>query len=526
MRFPIAAPRTSRLARIFSGLAALVVFLVAGPSALRAAAAEPPPNLIVIYTDDIGYGDLGCYGASKVRTPHIDRLAREGRRFTDAHTVSAVCTPSRYALLTGEYPFRINSFAPVFARAGLIVDPAKNTVARHLRSAGYATACIGKWHLGFGPKGQVPDWNTALKPGPRELGFDWFYGLPTVSSHSPFVLMENDRVLGLDPADPLVHGGTPPTQPFPEKNLTANPVSGGRAAHALYRDEELGTHFAAKAVAWLHEKKSAPFFLLFSTPHIHHPFTPHPRFHGTSEAGRYGDFIHELDWMVGELLRTLDELKLADRTLVLFTSDNGAMLNDGGQAAWRAGHRPNGDLLGFKFGAWEGGHRVPFIARWPGRIPAGTTSSALVANVDLLATVAVLVRRPLASADAPDSFNLLPALLGDSPRPIRDHLVIAPFSPKLLALRSGDWVYLSGQGDGGFGGVRGGPASLAFSQRPNSDVTPDGKLRPDAPPDQLYHLGRDPQQTKNVVRDEPAVAARLRAELAAHRAAARTAPPR
>ena len=509
---------------IFRCAAHATVGLLILTAGLRGAAAAAHPNIILIYTDDIGYGDVGCYGATKVRTPHIDRLAREGRRFTDAHSASAVCTPSRYALVTGEYPFRIDSWAPIFSRAGMIVDPAKTTIASLLKRQGYATACIGKWHLGFGPKGQQPDWNAVLKPGPRELGFDWFYGLPTVSSHAPFVLVENDRVLGLDPADPLVFGGTPVTKPFPEKILTANPVSGGKAAHALYDDEQLGTQFTEKAVAWIREKKSAPFFLLFATPHIHHPFTPHPRFKGTSEAGRYGDFIHELDWMVGELLKTLDELKLNDNTLVIFTSDNGGMLNEGGQDAWRAGHRANGDLLGYKFGAWEGGHRVPFIARWPGKIPANSKSDQLISSIDLLATFAAVVRQPLTAAEGPDSFNVLPALTGSPTKPIRDYLVIAPFAPKNVGLRSGPWVYISAQGDGGFGGIRGGPGSLAFSQRVNSDVTPDGKIKPDAPPDQLYHLGRDPQQAKNVVRDEPAVAARFRVELKKYRDTPRTAP--
>lgn len=517
-------PDPVRRRRLTAHLGALGLMLLARALAEAADNRATRPNIVLIYTDDIGYGDVGCYGATKVRTPHIDRLAREGRRFTDAHSASAVCTPSRYALLTGEYPFRINSWAPIFARAGLIVDPAKTTLASLLKRTGYATACVGKWHLGFGPKGQVVDWNAVLRPGPRELGFDWYYGLPTVNSHSPYVLVENDRVLGLDPADPLVHGGTPPTRPYPEKILTANPVSGGRAAHALYQDEQLGTQLTEKAVAWIRERSSAPFFLLFATPQIHHPFTPHPRFQGTSAAGRYGDFIHELDWMVGEILRTLDDLKLAENTLVLFTSDNGGMLNEGGQDAWRAGHRANGDWLGYKFGAWEGGHRVPFIARWPGRIPAGTTSDLLIANVDLLATFAAVTHQSLTAAEGLDSHNALPALTGSSAQPVREQLVIAPFAPKNVTLRSGRWVYLSAQGDGGFGGMRGGPGSLAFSQRANSDVTSDGKIKPDAPPDQLYDLAADPAQAHNVVRAHPEIAARLRAELATLRAAARTAP--
>jgi len=486
-------------------------------------AAADRPNIIVIYTDDLGYGDVGCYGATKVRTPHIDRIAREGRRFTDAHTASAVCTPSRYALLTGEYPFRANRWNAIFSKIGLIVDPAKTTIADLLKRKNYATACIGKWHLGFGE--QTPDWNGDLKPGPLELGFDYYFGLPTVNSHSPFVLVENHRVLGLDPADPLVFGGTPPTKAYPEKIFAHEPVSGGRAAHALYQDEELGTVLTAKAVSWIRARKDEPFFLLFATPQIHHPFTPHRRFQGTSDCGRYGDFIHELDWMVGEVLATLDELELAENTIVIFTSDNGGMLNEGGQEAWRAGHRANGDLLGYKFGAWEGGHRVPFIVRWPGKVPAGTTSRAFIStNLDMLATFAAITAQRLGAGEGPDSFNMLAALTGTPAKPIREHLVIAPNAPKNVAIRSGPWLYISAQGDGGFGGIRGGPGSVGFSQRSNSDITVDGKIRPDAPPTQLYNLDTDPQQMQNVVREHSVVAIRLAALLADHRARARTAP--
>ena len=487
-----------------------------------AAAVGRPPNIVLIYTDDLGYGDVGCYGATKVRTPNIDRLAREGRRFTDAHSASAVCTPSRYALLTGEYPFRVNSWNAIFSGVGLIVDPAKTTIASYLKRQNYATACLGKWHLGMGNK--VPDWNGDLKPGPLELGFDYYFGLPTVSSHSPFVLVENHRVLGLDPADPLVFGGAPPTQPFPEKILIHQPVSGGKAAHALYQDEELGTTLAQKAVKWIREKKDAPFFLYFATPQIHHPFTPHPRFQGTSDCGRYGDFIHELDWMVGEVLNTLDELKLTENTIVIFTSDNGGMLNEGGQDAWRAGHRANGDLLGYKFGAWEGGHRVPLIVRWPGKVPRASTSNQLFCSIDWLATFAAITRRPLSVTEGPDSFNQLPTLTGTPAKPVRDQVVLAPNSPKHVAFRSGNWIYISAQGDGGFGGIRGGPGSVAFSHRQNSDITDDGKIKPDAPPDQLYDLEADPQQTRNVIRENPAVAEKLRTQLQAHRSAPRTAP--
>ncbi len=480
-------------------------------------AAGGRPNVVLILVDDLGYGDVGCYGATRVKTPNIDRLAREGRRFTDAHSASAVCTPSRYSLLTGEYAFRRGIFGPVMNPSPLVVDPSRPTVAGVLKRQGYATACIGKWHLGFGSQPK-PDWNAELKPGPLECGFDHYFGIPVVSSHPPFVLVENRRVLGLDPADPLVYGGTPPTQPFPEK-MMAPAISGGKAAHALYRDEELGTLLTEKAVGWMREHKGAPFLLYFATPHIHHPFTPHARFKGTSGCGRYGDYIHELDWMVGGVLRALDELGLAGETLVVLTSDNGGMLNQGGQDAWRAGHRLNGDLLGFKFDAWEGGHRVPFIARWPGKIEAGSTSGQLICHVDLLATLAALTGAALVPGDGPDSVNVLEALLGVPGKSIRDELVLAPSRRENLALRQGRWVYIGARGGGGFAGKKpgehalGGPAALAFTGEINSDIE-GGQFRADAPDAQLYDLVTDPSQAKNVIREHPDVAARLKARLA------------
>ncbi len=377
----------------------LLIGLLFLPTSSPTLCAASKPNIVLILADDLGYGDVGCYGATKVKTPHIDRLASEGRRFTDAHSASAVCTPSRYALLTGEYPFRKNLWGPVMNPSPLVVDVTKPTAASLLKGQGYATACFGKWHLGFGDKPQ-PDWNADLKPGPLECGFDHYFGIPVVNSHPPFVWVEDHRVVGLDPADPLKYGGTPPTQIFPEKML-APAISGGAAAHALYREEEHGTTLTEKATTWMRTQDDKPFFLYFATPHIHHPFTPGARFKGSSEAGRYGDFIQEFDWMVGEVMRTLDELKLRENTLVILTSDNGGMLNQGGQQAWQAGHRLNGDLLGFKFDAWEGGHRVPFIARWPGKIPAGSVSNQLICHIDLFATFAALTGAELAQATRP-----------------------------------------------------------------------------------------------------------------------------
>ncbi|MCP5109969.1 MAG: arylsulfatase, partial [bacterium] len=398
------------------------------------------PNIVVIFADDVGYGDVGCYGATHVGTPAIDRLASQGRRFSDAHTASAVCTPSRYTLLTGRYPVRHGDlWAPVFLKSPLVVDPDRTTVADVAKEAGYATACIGKWHLGFGNT-EPTDWNAALKPGPLELGFDYYFGIPVVNSHPPFVFVENHEVVGLDARDPFVYDQTAETRVFDEK-MGIDQIGGAKAAHAGYDDEAVGTSLTGKAVDWIRDRaaEDAPFFLYFATTNIHHPFTPGKRFQGSSKAGRYGDFIHELDWIVGQVTQALDDAGVADNTLLIFTSDNGGMLNRGGQDAWKAGHRLNGDLLGFKFDAWEGGHRVPFIARWPGQIEAGSTSDALISNVDLLATVAALSGRELKPEEAEDSVNLLPAFTGAPDAQVRDHLLIAPFRESHLALRQGDW---------------------------------------------------------------------------------------
>lgn len=492
--------------------------------------ASQKPNVVLINADDLGYGDLGCYGATRVQTPHIDRLAEQGRRFTDAHSASAVCTPSRYALLTGQYPFRrANLWSPIFLRSPLVIDPRRLTVGALMKEAGYATACLGKWHLGFGTATPT-DWNAPLKPGPLELGFDYYFGVPVVNSHPPFVYVENHHVVGLDKADPLVYGKKADTRSYPEKR-DIDQIGGGKAAHALYRDEEVGTTLAGKAVAWLKEQKGRPFFLYLAPTNIHHPFTPAPRFQGTSGCGRYGDSIHELDWIVGQVLATLDEMGAAENTLVLFTSDNGGMLNQGGQAAWREGHRLNGELLGFKFDAWEGGHRVPFVARWPGKIPAGTVSDELICNVDLLATLAAVTGRALQPGEGPDSYNVLPALTGTPSSPIRDHLVLCPRSSRHMALRQGPWLYIPAQGAGGFTGQGvgahdlGGPAAHLLTHQVHSDIA-NGKLKADAPPAQLYDLRADLSQRKNLYREKPEVVERMKALLAQCVAAGQTAPGR
>lgn len=463
------------------------------------------PNIVIINVDDLGYGDLGAYGATSVRTPNIDRLAEQGMMFTDAHAASAVCSPSRFALLTGEYPFRADFWLPVFATRSLTIDVSTTTVASLLKEAGYSTAAIGKWHLGFGDAEPV-DWNKDLAPGPLELGFDYYFGVPVLNSHPPFVYVENHRVLGLTEDDPLVYGKTAVTREVDEK-FDYDVIGGGLAAHKLYEDRKVGSLLTEKAIGWMRAHSSEPFFLYFATTNIHHPFTPAPQFVGTSRAGAYGDFIHELDWMVGELLAALDASSLADNTIVFFISDNGAMFNRGGQTAWETGHHMNGDLLGVKFGAWEGGHRVPFIARWPGHIKPGAKSSALVSNVDFAATLAELIGRPLSDSEAPDSVSFLPVLT-DRAEKGREQLVMSAARRNFLAIRKGKWVYINGQGEGGFGGTRigqhtfAGPAAAAFMGRENSDIS-DGRISDNAPPAQLYDLETDPQQKNNLYSERP-----------------------
>ncbi|WP_405603940.1 arylsulfatase [Polaribacter sp. Asnod1-A03] len=460
------------------------------------------PNIVLINADDLGYGDLSCYGATKLQTPNIDKLAKEGRMFTDAHSASAVCTPSRYALLTGEYPIRYGNLnRPIFLKDKLVIDTQKETIASVLKKAGYATACVGKWHLGFGTKKPV-DWNKPLTPGPNELGFDYYYGVPVVNSHPPFVYVENHNVVGLTEDDPFIYGQKAKTKEVFEK-MNLDHIGGADKAHALYVDEQVGTHLKEKAIGWMKAQKEKPFFLYFATTNIHHPFTPAPQFKGTSESGLYGDFVHELDWIVGEVMKTLKEMGEADNTLVIFTSDNGGMFNATGQKAWKDGHKLNGDLLGFKFDAWEGGHRIPFIAHWPNKIKPGEVSDQLICNVDMLATFAALTEQKLEQGQGQDSKNILGAITGKTNKQIRDEVLLAPKRNSHLAIRKGNWLYIGAQGGGGFGSRKqghhafGGPAAISFAGEVNSDIK-DGKIKADAQPAQLYNLKTDLYQTKNL----------------------------
>lgn len=512
-----------------------IVVLFLGGS-LSTLVAQEKPNVVFINADDLGYGDLGCYGATKVKTPNIDKLASEGKIFTDAHSASAVCTPSRYALLTGQYPVRANNgkgiWGPAPITSELLIKPNQTTIADVFKNSGYATAAIGKWHLGFGIGEN--DWKEPLSPGPNDVGFDYYYGVPIVNSAPPYVYVENTHVVGGDPNDRLVYIGrghpeevTPITPIPPEASQrTTNRFKGAVKAHKLYNDYTVGIVLAKKAVDWITEKttknKKDPFFLYMATTHIHHPFTPGKNFQGKSDAELYGDFIQELDWMVGEILSTLEKQGVSDNTLVIFTSDNGAMLNLGGRNAVKAGHKINGDLLGFKFGVWEGGHRIPFIAKWPGEIAAGTTSNQLICNVDMLATFMAITGQDSKELEKTDSVNILPTLVGDPEESIRKELILAPRKEDHLALRQGNWMYIPAQGSGGFIGSKpnhhawGGAPAVEFAGSINSDIE-NGKIKEDAPPAQLYDLEKDINQTTNVYNQYPEVVKEMETVLESYR---------
>jgi arylsulfatase A-like enzyme len=408
----------------------------------RFAGAQSHPNIIVIFADDIGYGDLSCYGATRVKTPNLDRLAAQGIRFTDAHSSAATCTPSRYSLLTGEYAFRKKGTNILPGDAPLAIDTGRATLPSTLQRAGYTTGIVGKWHLGLG-SGNL-DWNTEVKPGPREIGFDYSFLIPATGDRVPTVYMENQRVVGLDPKDPIrvnykeKVGDEPTGRERPDllkmklsrgHDFTiVNGISrigymaGGRKARWV--DEDMADTITRKAVTFIERSRAKPFFLYFATHDIHVPRVPHSRFKGTTQCGTRCDVIAQLDWCAGQIMATLDRLKLTQNTLIMFSSDNGPVLDDGyadGAVEDLNGHKPSGPLSGGKYSPEEAGTRVPFIARWPARIKPGT-SDALICQVDLLASLSSLVGHDLPADAAPDSFNVLPAILGESKQG-REHLI-------------------------------------------------------------------------------------------------------
>ena len=461
------------------------------------------PNVVLILADDLGYGDLSCYGATKVSTPNIDSLARDGRRFTDAYSPSSVCTPSRYNLLTGRYAWRtwIQS-GTAWAYDPLLIEPERFTLADLFKAHGYQTALIGKWHLGFGTPDGIgwsdivgPDYNGELKPGPLEVGFDYFWGFPHVGQ-LPHVIIENHHVLGLSSDDPI----RIVADKRPEHRLdylsrsrigAANlQVEGGESAR--YTHEELSDRLTEKAVQYIRERSSdKPFFLYLAHRNIHGPRIPAKRFDGVSSIGEYGDFLMEFDASIGKVLDAIDEKGMRDNTLVIFSSDNGGVVEYRPiEYASTQGHFPNAPLRGQKTGVYEGGVRVPLIARWPSRVPPGTEDDSLIALTDMLATFAELFNHTLPADSAEDSVSCWSSLTGTSTDGAQRQSLVCDSFTGMMAIRSGHWKLIQGQHGGG-----------ARTENQPYDQ--------DLPPVQLYDLSNDIGEENNVSMQHPAKVSEL-----------------
>ena len=464
------------------------------------------PNIVLILADDLGYGDIGSYNPqSQVQTPRMDRLAEEGMRFTDAHSPAAVCTPTRYALLTGRYAWRTRLKSGVlWGYSPLLIDPDLDTLPSLLQSAGYYTAAVGKWHLGFTnnepnfythPDEQQGRLGTGshIAPGPNEVGFDYFFGIPASLDMKPYLYVENGR-----PVRPLtgrlVEGSTSRrgggsgfwrkgeiAEGFDHQSVLSTLT--GRAV------EQIADHAANRA--------DRPFFLYFALTAPHTPWLPDPRFQGTTGAGHYGDFVAHVDSVVGQVIDALAQAGVEDSTMVIVTSDNGAHWPDSDKQEFN--HLANGSWRGQKGDIHEGGHRVPLIVRWPGNVPANVSNDHLVSLTDLTATLVSLLGQDHPENAAEDSADFSATLLGrhseQTPRPA---LINHSFHG-MFAIREGPWKLIDGLGSGGF--------------------TPPQRVDPEAggPAVQLYNLERDPAETLNLAGEEPEVVTRLLQSLAAIR---------
>lgn len=422
----------------------------------HAAGKSQKPNIILIYADDLGYGDISCNGATRVQTPHTDQLAKEGLKFTSAYSSSSTCTPSRYSILTGEYAFRQTGTGILPGDANLIIAPGRATLPSVLKTAGYQTAVVGKWHLGLGD-GEI-NWNGEIKPSPNDIGFDSSFIMAATGDRVPCVYVRNHHVENLDPNDPLQVSYK---HPFPgeldggrdranlkldwskgHNQAVINGVgrigymTGGKAA--IWDDHMMCDVFSKEAISFIERSKDGPFFLYYATQDIHVPRLPNARFVGKSQMGPRGDAIVEFDWQVGQVVAALDRLDLTDNTLIILTSDNGPVIDDGykDQAEEKLGdHKAAGPYRDGKYHIYEGGLRMPMIVRWPGHVKPGTTSDALISQVDFPARLAALAGVPFPKERAQDSQNMLPALLGES-KTGRDSLLEYA---KIVAVRAGDW---------------------------------------------------------------------------------------
>ena len=440
-----------------------------------------PANIVFIMADDLGYGDLKCYNQdSKIPTPHLDRLAQHGLRFIDAHSPAAVCVPTRYGLLTGRFPFRIEH-----RRQGPLISLGRMTIASLLAKHNYRTACIGKWHLGFDNEKRPVD-NRPLRGGPLDHGFSFFFGIPASLDIPPYYYIKGDRCL----APPLLRtaaSSTPGWSPIQGAFWRAGGIAPG------FQHNEVTPRLAAKAIRYLrsqgHEKPTQPFFLYLALPSPHTPWLPSRQFRGKSQAGAYGDFVTQVDDVVGQVANAIQELAMKQNTIVIFTSDNGPVWYTSDTE--RFDHNSTGGLRGMKGDAWEGGHRVPFIATWPNRIKAGRKSNRLICHTDLLATIADLLEEPLPENVAEDSVSFFTELTSENTVESTGGPLIHQSSAGVLSVRHGPWKLIPQLGSGGFTK----PRRL--------------KPQPGGPQGQLYNLKNDLAESTNVYQQHPEVVHQL-----------------
>lgn len=506
---------------LLSSFSLLTAFLVT-----TVGAAAEKPNLIVIMADDLGYGDVSCYGADSFKTPNIDQLAAEGIRFTNGYCSASTCTPTRYSFLTGNYAFRFPGTGIAAPSAPAIIKPDVTTLPSLLQKGGYKTAVIGKWHLGLGGK-TGPDWNGELRPGPAEIGFNYHFLLPTTNDRVPQVYVENSRVLNLDPNDPLWVGRKKPSEDHPtgithrdtlkmdwthgHNQTIHNGISrigfytGGKSAR--FRDEDLADEWVKQSRKWIGENKDEPFFLFFASHDIHVPRIPHERFQGSSGLGYRGDCIIQLDWCVGEIMKIIDENELAEDTMIVFCSDNGPVMDDGyaDEALEKLGnHKAGGPFTGGKYSIYEGGTRTPFITRWKGKIQPAV-SDKVVCTIDLGTSLANYAGVEIPENALLDSLDVMDALLGDGSATGRDHLVQQGNRSENLSLRVGDWKLLhhrKGQG-----------RNLVVEKLLENTEVPEF---------QLIDLSKDPAEEHNVMDQHPAKGEELKARLKSIVAGGRT----
>jgi len=474
-------------------------FLMAGAGGFaswRLAGAAERPNIVYILADDLGWGDMRCYNRdSAVPTPNLDRLASQGMRFTDMHSPSSVCTPTRYGILTGRYAWRSSLKKGVlWGYSPNLIEPGRMTVASMLKAQGYATCGIGKWHLGFGVREKV-DYDQPLRPGPNDHGFDYFFGIPASLDMDPYVYVENDHVV----EKPTAHteGRNSPRGVFWRPGAMA----------PSFKIEEVLPTLANKAISYIKDrakKPSQPFFLYLALTAPHTPWVPLPAFRGKSKAGDYGDFVAQVDDVAAQVLRALTDAGLEKNTLIIFTSDNGAHWTPEDKAKYP--HLANAHWRGMKADIWDAGHRIPFLARWPGKIPAGAVSAEIGCLTDFMATAAELVGARLPANAAEDSFSLLPVLLGRKlTKPVRE-AVVHHSSEGMFSIRQGEWKLCLGLGSGGF-------------SQPKK-VQP----KPGEAPGQLYNLREDPEEKRNVYLEHPEIVQRLTALLQRYQREGRSRP--